>query len=195
MQYLPPKISIEGHGIKRGLTAVEAAIIMEQPMDKVLTMILFGVIKKSAASIKSREPLDVEVAPVLPEGLQPYELEFLDAVKKLAGKERQLAMQEVVVNLVKSVTEKMKGFSRKETLAYYEDINKRAWDEVEAAGTPEIKSQKFDENLEWTMLDKNYDDRTQKTFSQGPVFLPLWWGNFDPTYHGGSVSSAPISTP
>ena len=61
MQYLPPKISIEGHGIKRGLTAVEAAIVMEQPMDKVLTMILFGVIKKSAASVKSREPLDVEV--------------------------------------------------------------------------------------------------------------------------------------
>ena len=195
MQYLPPKISIEGHGIKRGLTAVEAAIIMEQPMDKVLTMILFGVIKKSAASVKSREPLEVEVASTLPQGLQPYELEFLNAFSKTAGKERQLAMQEVVVSLVKSVTEKMKGFSRKETLAYYEDINKRAWQEVEAADTPEIKSQKFDDNLEWTMLDKNYDDRTQKTFSQGPVFVPMWWGRFDPGYHGGSVSQAPISTP
>lgn len=195
MQYLPPKISIEGHGIKRGLTAVEAAIIMEQPMDKVLTMILFGVIKKSAASVKSREPLEVEVAATLPQGLQPYELEFLEAVKKSAGKERQLAMQEVVVSLVKSVTEKMKGFSRKETLAYYQDINTRAWQEVEAADTPEVKSQKFDENLEWTMLDKNYDDRTQRTFSQGPVFLPMWWGSFDPTYHGSTVSHAPISTP
>ncbi len=194
MQYLPPKISIEGHGIKRGLTAVEAAIIMEQPMDKVLTMILFGVIKKSAASVKSREPLEVEVTSVLPQGLQPYEMEFLDAFKKSAGKERQLAMQEVIVGLVKSVTEKMKGFSRKETLAYYEDINKRAWTEVEAADTPEVKSQKFDENLEWTMLDKNYNDRTQKTFSQGPVFLPMWWGSFDPTYHGGGVSQAPISS-
>ena len=79
----------------------------------------------------------------------------------------------------------MKGFSRKETVAYYEDINKRAWEEVEASDTPEIKSQKFDENLEWTMLDKNYDDRTQKTFSQGPVFVPMWWGNFDPTYPAG----------
>ena len=28
MQYLPPKISVEGHGIKRGLTAIEAAILM-----------------------------------------------------------------------------------------------------------------------------------------------------------------------
>jgi len=30
----PPKISIEGHGIKRGLTAVEAAILMEEPLDR-----------------------------------------------------------------------------------------------------------------------------------------------------------------
>ncbi len=38
MKYLPPKMKIEGHGIKRGLTAVESAILMEQPMDKIMTM-------------------------------------------------------------------------------------------------------------------------------------------------------------
>jgi len=47
MQYLPPKISIEGKGIKRGLTAVEAGILLEEPLDKILTMILFGLIKKN----------------------------------------------------------------------------------------------------------------------------------------------------
>ena len=46
LQYLPPKIQIEGHGIKRGLTAVESGILMEEPLDKVMTMILFGVVKK-----------------------------------------------------------------------------------------------------------------------------------------------------
>ena len=53
LQYLPPKISIEGNGIKRGLTAVEAAVLMEQPMDKILTMILFAAIKKGAAVVKT----------------------------------------------------------------------------------------------------------------------------------------------
>ncbi|MEK6221605.1 MAG: hypothetical protein N2D54_05105, partial [Chloroflexota bacterium] len=38
-KYLPPKIAIEGHGIKRGLTAIEAAILLEQPMDIILMMI------------------------------------------------------------------------------------------------------------------------------------------------------------
>lgn len=197
LKYLPPKISIEGHGIKRGLTAVEAAIVMEQPMDKVLTMILFGVIKKSAASITSRDPLVLEVASVLPQGLQPYEMEFLKAAKLPPARERQKAMQEVMVGLVKSVSEKMKGFSRKETIAYYDEINKRAWAQVEAADTPEVKGQKFDENLEWTMLDKNYDDHTRETFNRGPVFLPMWWGSFDPTYRGTPIrtTSSTPSTP
>ena len=54
LQYLPPKIAIEGHGIKRGLTAVEAGILMEETMDKIMTMILFGVLKKNAATVTSR---------------------------------------------------------------------------------------------------------------------------------------------
>jgi hypothetical protein len=51
LEYLPPKLSIEGNGIKRGLTAVEAAIVMQQPMDRILTMILFAVVKKGAAQV------------------------------------------------------------------------------------------------------------------------------------------------
>jgi hypothetical protein len=191
LEYLPPKIAIEGHGIKRGLTAVEAAILMEEPMDKVLTMILFGVIKKGAAAVTNRDPLQVKVTDPIPAGLQPYEEEFLKANQETTDKMKQSAFQVVIVNLVKSLSEKMKGFSRKETIAYYKDINERAWKEVETADTPEVKSQKYDEVMEWTMLDKNYQGRTRDTFSTGPVFLPMWWGNFDPGYHG---SSQPVST-
>ena len=59
LQYMSPKIAIEGHGIKRGLTAVEAAILMEQPLDKAMTMILFGVVKKGAATVTKRDPLTI----------------------------------------------------------------------------------------------------------------------------------------
>ncbi len=68
LQYLPPKIQIEGHGIKRGLTAVEAGILMEQPLDKVMTMILFGVVKKNAATVVTRDPLKLQLASPLPDG-------------------------------------------------------------------------------------------------------------------------------
>ncbi len=192
MQYLPPKISIEGHGIKRGLTAVEAAILMEQPMDKIMTMILFGLIKKNAAEVTSRDPLEIKATSPQPEGLNDYEKDFLAAFAEKAGIQRQRALQSTMVKLIKSVSEKMRGFSARETIAYYKDITERAWQQVAAAATPEVKSQKYDEVMEWTMLDKNYNDRTRDVFRSGPVFVPIWWGRFDPGF--GRVSSTPVST-
>jgi hypothetical protein len=176
------------------LTAVEAAILMEQSVDKVLTMILFGVIKKKAAAVVTREPLEIKSINPLPEGLQPYESEFIAAFK-LARPERKVALQELFVNLVKTVGEKMKGFSKKETLEYYKDINEKAWQQIQDAETPEIKGQKLDESLEWTMLDKDYPQHTQQVFGNGPVFLPMWWSSYDPSFgHASGSHASPIST-
>jgi len=191
MKYLPPKMKIEGHGIKRGLTAVEAAILMEQPMDKVMTMILFGSLKKEAAIVKQQDPLTLEISEPLPEKLHPYEEEFLEAFKAPKKKQRT-ALQKMMLNLVNSVSKKMKGFSRKESIAYYEDIMRRAWKMVEEAETPQVKSEYYDQTLEWTMLDDEYEDRTRRTFTGGPVFVPMWWPRYSPSYRksfGGSVST------
>ena len=195
MQYLPPKVSIEGHGIKRGLTAVEAAILMEQPLDKVMTMILFGVVKKNAAEVTTRDPLELSIAKEPPTAeLHQYEKDFLQAFAESDLVKRRRLLQDMTIALVRSVSDKMKGFSRKETIDYYKSIMEQAWAQVEAANTPEVKSQKLDENLEWTMLDKEYDDRSRRVFT-GPVFVPMWWGRYDPTFRpagtGGGVSAAP----
>jgi len=203
LQYLPPKIKIEGHGIKRGLTAVEAAILLEEPLDKVLTMILFSVIKKNAAEVTKRDPLTLKVSEPQPESLTSYDKDFLTAMAE-SGANRTKALRDTIVALVGSVGEKMKGFSRKETLDYYRDITKRAWSQVEAANTPEVKSQVFDNVMEWTMLDRNYDDRTRDVFRSAPVYVPTWWGRYDPSYHSApkvstsspsSPSSGPVSMP
>ena len=200
LKYLPPKISVEGHGIKRGLTAVEAAILMEQPMDKIMTMVLFAVVKKGAAEVLSREPLKIKVAETLPEGLRQYETDFLKAFEKEKASEQRTLLQSMMVNLVKEVSEKMKGFSRKETIAYYESIMKEAWKQVEEAATPEVKVEKYDEVMDWTMLDRNYQDHTRDVFSSGPVFIPHWWGRYDPSFRtatqagGSSVGAGPSTS-
>jgi hypothetical protein len=196
MQYLPPKISIEGHGIKRGLTAVEAAILLEQPLDKILTMILFGVLKKDAAQVITRDPLEIQSTEPLPEGLREYETQFLAAFKEKAAA-RQRLLQEMSVALIKSVAEKLKGFSRKETIEYYQNITAKAWEQVEAENTPEVRSQKYDEVMEWTMLDREYDNRTRDVFRNQPVFIPTWWGRYDPAIGRSSlpkVSTSPMPT-
>ena len=198
MQYLPPAISIEGHGIKRGLTAVEAAVLMEQPMEKILTMILFSTLKKNAAEVLSREPLKIKVNAQLPEGLYPYEEDFLKVFSETNDKKQQRTdTREMIVNLVKSLAVKMKGFSRKETVAYYKDILEKAWQQVESAQTPDMKSTKYDEVMDWTMLDKNFDGRTKEVFRSEPIFLPTWWLRYDPSFsRGGSTfhDASPISS-
>ena len=199
MQYLPPKISIEGHGVKRGLTAVESAILMEQPLDKVLTMMLFGVLKKNAASVVTRDPLVIQPIDPRPENLYDYEKDFLDAFAIKDTRDRQAKLQIGMVALIKNVSEKMRGFSRKETVDYYKNIMEKAWQQVEAAATPEVKSQRFEEALEWTMLDKDYDDHTRRAFT-GPMYAPTWWHHYDPTYRPSAaparpfIPSAPSST-
>jgi len=189
LQYLSPKISIEGHGIKRGLTAVEAAVLMQEPLDKIMTMILFGAVKKNATSVLAKDPLKLANAIPLPADLHDYETDFLKAMDLNDPAARRKSLQDMTVKLVNSLSDKMKGFSRKETVDYYKSIMERAWQQIEAAGTPEVKSQMYDESLEWTMLDKNYDERTRRVFT-GPIFVPMWWGRYDPTFNTSSASTS-----
>jgi hypothetical protein len=189
MKYLPPSVSVEGVGVKRGLTAVEAAILLEIPLNKVLTMILFGLLKKGAVTVLSDDPLRLEVADPRPQGLREYEEGFLDCVSS-RGKVSEQPLRKVVVQLVQDVNKKVKGFSRKDTVAYYRDIVSRAWQQVESDETTEVKSQHFDEALEWMMLDEEFEDRTERTFRTGPVFVPIWWHRYRPW-----ATSAPSPRP
>jgi len=161
---------VEGLGIKRGLTAVEAAVLLEAPLNRVLTMILFGLVKKGAVRAKSDKPLRLEKADPLPEGLYSYENDFLAAVKKDGGlSEKELVG--VTTKMIKDVGQKMKGFHAKDTIAYYGDIVARAWKQVEGADTPEV----VDENLEWMMMDKDFEEKLPQTFGPRPVPMPVWW--------------------
>ncbi len=188
MKYLPPKISIEGNGVKRGLTAVEAALLMEEPMDKILTMILFSVVKKGAAEVITREPLEIKQITPLPD-LRAYETDFLKAFEAKTEAAKRNLLQELMVKLVKSVTNKMKGFSHKETVEYYKSIIDKAWEYIAAEDTPEVQMKKIEEALDWTMADRNYENRTKRVFT-GPVFLPTWWSSYDPTFRPSTVASA-----
>lgn len=182
MKYLPPKIRIEGHGIKRGLTAIEAAILLERPADKIFTMILFSLLQKVAAQVISKDPLKLDFSDPLPDGLRKYETQFIDAFKKESTRVRKTALQDLMIDLIKSVGKKMEGFSRRESVRYYEEIIKRAWKQVEEADTPEVKSEKYNQHMGWTMLDGDFEDKTQEVFRRGPVYIPNWWHRYDPGY-------------
>ncbi len=197
LKYLPPKIRIEGHGIKRGLTAIEAAILLERQADKIFMMILFSLIQKNAATVLSQDPLKLEFSDPLPENLRKYEVQFVEAYKNESARVRKTALQDLMIDLIKSVGKKMEGFSHRESVRYYEDIIKRAWKQVEDADTPEIKSEKFNDHMGWTMLDGEFEDKTQEVFRRGPVFVPIWWNRYDPSFNTPRTSgtAGKISSP
>jgi hypothetical protein len=210
MDYMPPLMSVEGMGIKRGLTAVEAAVLLEAPLNKVLTMILFGLVRKGAVRTVSERrlpddtakvclncdtenPLDaalcaecgmslrtapeaaesrtrLKIVEPLPQGLHPYEKDFLTGIRE-DGTMEEKQLTTTMTALIQSVNQKMKGFHAEDTIAYYRDIVARAWEQVEAADTPEV----VDENLEWMMADKAFDRKMSDTFGEEPIPMPIWW--------------------
>ena len=194
MEYLPPAVSVEGTGIKRGLTAVEAAILLEAPLNKIVTMILFGLVKKGVITVESEKPLKVKVADPLPKDVKLwyYERRFLKAVGA-GGKLDEKELRRMVIDLIGDVNKKLAGFSRKETKEYYQDIAARAWKQVEAADTPEVLGDRWGESLEWTMIDDDWDDRTRRVFHDRPVVLPHWWWGYRPwvAHAGPRTPSAP----
>jgi hypothetical protein len=198
MEYLPPALAVEGTGVKRGLTAVEAAILLEAPLNKVVTMILFGLVKKGIVTVESEKPLKVKAIDPLPKDVKLwyYERRFLKAIEP-SGRLTESELREMVIDLIGDVNKKLSGFSRKETKAYYRDIAARAWKQVEAADTPEVLGERWGEGLEWTMLDDDWDDRTRRVFHDRPVMLPMWWWGYRPWVgRAGPVApSAPTPSP
>ncbi len=190
--YLPPSIKAEGEGIKRGLTAVEAAVLLEQPVDKIISMIIFSLTKKGAIEVIEEKPLKIRTEDPLPEKLMDYETGFIEAMAESSDKKRQAKMTETISELVLSVTKKMQGFSLADTKAYYQSIIEKAWQQVQDAGSPELKGEKLDEIFGWVILDSDIENKTQEVFGSDPVFLPTWWWRMGPIYH--TPAPAPVSS-
>jgi len=192
LQYLPPKLGIEGVGVKRGLTAVEAAVLEELPLSKVITMILFGLVKKGVVRVASRDPLRLELVTAAlsaqQDKLNDYEKGFTNAIGK-DGKVEETELKDSLVDLIKSVNAKMKGFSRKDSVDYYKTIASQAWDQVSKADTPQVRTDTMSENLEWLLMDKESDKKMQDSFSSRTFIVPTWWGLYDHSY------AAPASVP
>ena len=173
LKYLPPELAVEGVGIKRGLTAPEAALIQQMTLDRVLVMMLFGLIKKQVVKVTQRDPLKLKKFE--PEGinLHPYEKDFLECIKKDGGFSQTQATG-YLVKFIKATNRKLKGFSRKETVAYYKKIAEQAWQMVEKADTPAVLGEAFDQQGQWLLMD----DKPEERFGRLPhptVLVPRWW--------------------
>lgn len=194
--YMPPIAQVEGGGIKRGLTAPEAAALLEMPVAKVLTLVVFGMLKKGIVRQMQATPLVVQLEDDfrVPDStafdtaeqrqtfyrtagqnrgivVHAYEHPFLFLIGRNPGKPLQeLDFSTAMKDLLARVAARMKGFDLSDTQAYYRSIVRRACEQASAIGDITQREQAIDRDLEWILLDEHHSD----VFSYGRPYHPLW---------------------
>jgi hypothetical protein len=194
-KYLPAIASVEGGGIKRGLTAPEAAALLELPVNKVITLILFGMMKKGVIVQSSKEPVRFRVADHPPADAVPqtYENDFLALLKKHAdaGSIHEIDCSKPMAALIKTVASRMVGFNVNETREYYKQIISRAWKEAEEIGEIDAWQKKMDEKVDWMMLDPDFGGRFRPYQDR---YIPRSYRTTSAGYSTGTRSSGAPSS-
>jgi len=196
--YKKPTMSIECLGVVRGLTAVEASYLLDLNPPQIVTEILYSVLKKRAVWVENTSPsLKFRILePFLNKigttenPLRYYEIDFLNAIKDEGSLDEE-KLASTIMFVQSTVEEKLKGYCRRDTVDYYRKIVEKAWSQVEAAGTGELTSKAYDEQLLWLFLDPKASDRTQTVFSNrvfepDPIWFWYWYSyryySPNPTY-------------
>ena len=209
--YLPPKVSMETLGIKRGLTAVEASCLLDLKPTQIVTEILYSLLQKRAVWTESANPsLKLRIMPEFKNKkgteenpLRYYEIDFLEAMKSDGSLDEE-KLAHTVMYLRDTVEEKLRGYNRGETVDYYRKIVTQAWGQVEQAGTVELASKAYDEQLLWLLLDPNNRSRTEtafrnRVFEPNPLWFWYWYGythyNPHPSYKPNIEAPAQSAKP
>ena len=196
--YLSPTVSMETLGVKRGLTAVEASYLLALKPTQIVTEILYSLLQKRAVWTESVNPsLKLKIMPEFKDRtgtkenpLRYYEIDFLNAVKPDGALDEE-KLAHTVMYLRDTTEQKLRGYSRNDTIDYYRKIVAQAWSQVEQAGTVELASKAYDEQLLWLLLDPNNRTRTEtafrnRAFEPSPLWFWYWYGythyNPNPSY-------------
>jgi len=192
-KYSSPKVSMETLGIRRGLTAVEASYLLDLKPTQIVTEILYSLFQKRAVWATETKPaLKLQVLPPYENKtggaenpLRYYEIDFLNSLKA-DGTLDEEKLAHTVMSLRDTTDKKLQGYSRKDTVDYYRKIVDQAWTQVQQAGTEQLASNAYDEQLLWLILDPNQKTKTETIF-QNRVFQPdplwFWWWYGYTTYH------------
>ena len=209
--YSSPKLSMETLGVKRGLTAVEASYLLDLKPTQIVTEILYSLLQKRAIwTIETKPSLKLRILPPYENKtgskdnpLRYYEIDFLNALK-VDGTLDEEKLAHTIMFLRDTTEQKMQGYSRKDTVIYYRKIVTQAWTQVEQAGTDELASNAYDEQLLWLMLDPNQRTRTEtifqnRPFQPNPIWIWWWYGysNYypNPTYKPNIEAPAQSAKP
>jgi hypothetical protein len=201
--YESPLLSVEALGANRSLTAVEAGLVMGLEPVRVLTMMLYGVLLKRMVEVTETSPLiklkklEATAGGASAPSPRYYEIDFLSAIKP-DGTLDETTLAKTYQGLVNTVNQKLRGYSRADTENYYKSIVDKAWLQVTQAGTPELKGDALDKNLDWLLADGKFDDRFRTAFPPNIIIIPSpawWWYWGGPRFPTAQPTAQPAAKP
>jgi hypothetical protein len=177
--YLPPRIGVEGSGIRRGLTAPLAAMLLEERLERVLVMILYGLARKGALEITSSGGHAIMRKTGAGGRLRAYETSLLELLPEPGTGEEVDgdALKQVFVDMVEDLEEKMEGYSLTESREYYRQIIANAWEMVRRADSPEKAGRMLAERFAWLFADSGFEENVETLPDVVPAEFPVWFHN------------------
>jgi hypothetical protein len=181
--YLPPAVKVEALGICRGLTVVEAAVLNETPLNRVFTMITFGLLRKGLITLRRQGEAKPTFVPnpdaiaKASEGtgtLHYYERLYLKAVQP-DGSLDKAAVRTMLNTLIQTTARKLEGFSRTDTKTYYQQMVTTAWQQIGQATTPDAQVKALDDYAEWLLLTPDYEARLHPYPNYYVPYWYWWW--------------------
>ncbi len=207
LPYQKPEIKIESVGVNKNLTVVEAAIIKNTPLNKVLFLIIFGLIRTGHLKVIETDPLKFEVMSIKGIGkMRSYQQKFLKTVETEGpdkGTVKRRKLETLLVDLIKATYKKMRGYELDATTYYYDNMINQAWETIKKMPN-EIEFEDIEDEYDWIVLDDLFEKRSERYLSHRyyvhyPYWYPryYWYHYYWPrhhyyTYHPGRSISANI---
>ena len=209
LRWVPAVASVEGGGIKRGLTAPEAACLLQAPPDRILLLVLYGISKKGMVTLSSPEDgktmkartttgygltpaEDTRLAAEKSSVLQPYESAFLALLARPAEVDvASVDWSPALDGLVHHAATRLSGYDLEQTKAYYQAIVERAWKEASTVGDVTLRQEAVDRNLDWMIIQRDAFGRMDAWQRSGWSY----WSPWLPGGHGTVASSSSAGLP
>ena len=170
--YIPASISKEGGKVCNTLTAVEAALLLDQPVSRIVSLLTFDLLDRGIVEIVSEKPLKLKPSGkmkghsswVMPDGkqlsIEPYERKFLRSLVSSAQVPLEsVPLQDTMKALTRIVTNKVKDCDLKRTREYCEFRVAQAWKKLTEETNIELRTKYADQNHGWLAIADDSEEK------------------------------------
>lgn len=210
--YIRADIAREGSKVNSRLSAVEGAIVLDLPINKVLTILIFELMRKGHITITCHVPLMLKVVStyssmnrrILESGrvvsVTKYEGVFLDQLAEHPQVSvEKINFEKTMTKLIDQVKTLLVNCDIKRTREYCQYRVDQMWRNIKTEKDFTVRNKFADQNVGWLVADEKYKERLSELLSEDGYRYSPGWHNYP--HHSPSptgtlgVGTAPIDAP